>query len=242
MTGEGDGLRCPGCGAKLPPAGLCRFCGATAAVDGRVGKLVDSDLSCPRCAKKPPMRGVVLQGIRVDACFACHGMWFETGALEHAVQAESTKPPEPARRRGGGSPVSGATSAPEDVKYLECPRCKGGMARQPLARKPLVIADRCGAHGTWLDGGEFDQLLAVARARGPAEALGADSARPRALKADPDLQRILDAARRDPDMFTPQSRAESAAAADRRGGFFGLGRRRRYSILDLVSDLAGFFR
>ena len=58
--------------------------------------------------------------------------------------------------------------------------CSASMARLPLARKPLVIVDRCPSHGHWCDGGEFGQLKTVARTRGVAEALGGSGATGRA--------------------------------------------------------------
>jgi Zn-finger nucleic acid-binding protein len=74
-------------------------------------------------------------------------------------------------RKGEGEegPVHGGV---EPVRYARCPKCDGGMARVPFAQKPLVIIDRCPAHGDWCDGGELSQLKAVARTRGVEEALG----------------------------------------------------------------------
>ena len=162
-----DRVSCPACGASIPPTGVCRFCGATALVDGVAGRLMDSDLKCPRCPGTPPLQGVEHEGFRADFCAKCHGVWFGLGMLEEVLRTAVKR----ALRKGEGEegPVHGGVEA---VRYAQCPKCGGGMARVPFAQKPLVIIDRCPAHGDWCDGGELQQLKAVARSKGVDEALG----------------------------------------------------------------------
>ena len=154
-------VKCPACGASVPPTGACRFCGATAFIEGVAGRLLPSDLKCPRCTDGPDLRGVEHEGRRADLCMKCHGVWFGPGLLEEALRAASLRPPLPGEAAGG--PAHGGI---EPVRYARCPACGGGMSRVPFARKPLVIIDRCPAHGDWCDGGEMGQLIVVARSRG----------------------------------------------------------------------------
>ena len=165
-------VRCPGCGAENPATSVCAYCRASAMLDGEGASLLPSDLRCPRCAARPPLRGLLHDGIRADFCLVCHGVWFGTGLLDAAVRAAALRPP-----REGEAAEGPAHGAVEPVRYARCPRCKGGMMRVPFAQKPLVLVDRCPAHGDWCDGGELGQLKAVARSRGPEEALG-----PRAVR------------------------------------------------------------
>lgn len=242
-----DQVSCPGCGASVAPTGVCRFCGGTAFVDGVAGKLLPSDLKCPRCPDAPPMRGVEHEGFRAEVCLKCRGAWFGIGILEEAVRAAAKRPVR--RGEGGAGPVHGGV---EPVRYARCPVCGGGMARVPFCRKPLVIIDRCPAHGHWCDGGELGQLKAVARSRGVAEALGGgEDAAPRsesARKAQAAASRdgvadpLLAELRRRPDNWgiVPDAvaRADLLADRDRHLGPFRWGRRRRrYGLFDILWDI-----
>ena len=165
-------VACPGCGASIPPTGICRFCNGTAFVDGVPGRLLASELKCPRCPGKAPLQGVEQEGLRADICTKCHGAWFGAGMLEEAVRLAAGR----AAKKGEGG-LGAAHGGSEKVRYASCPRCGLGMARIPLAKKPLVIVDRCLPHGHWCDGGELGQLKTIARTRGVAEALGGGEVR-----------------------------------------------------------------
>jgi Zn-finger nucleic acid-binding protein len=166
-------VACPGCGAEIPATGVCRFCGATALVDGVAGRLLPSDLKCPRCAGKPPLQGVEHDGFRVDFCRRCHGAWFGLGMLEEVIRTAVKR----ALKKGEGDegPVH-------------------------FAQTPLVIIDRCPSHGDWCDGGELAQLKAVARTRGVDEALGhAEQSRAARTQAQKEAgQRAMDGFGQDP--------------------------------------------
>ncbi|MCK6482219.1 MAG: zf-TFIIB domain-containing protein [Planctomycetes bacterium] len=210
-------VKCPNCGAETAATGACGFCGATAFVDGVAGRLLPSDLKCPRCKGGPGLRGLEHDGIRADLCMGCHGVWFGPGQLEEAIRTASKRAPAPGEGERG--PDHGGV---EPVRYARCPRCDGGMSRVPLARKPLVIVDRCPAHGDWCDGGELGQLKVVARTRGMA-AIGA-----------PEPTRAMD---------PKAGRAKPApldlplGPAPRRGGLLPTMVRRRPDLFDLLWSL-----
>ena len=174
-----DLVPCPGCGAQVTPTGVCRFCGSTAFVDGIAGKLLPSDLKCPRCPGKPPLRGVEHEGFRADLCMKCHGVWFGLGMLEEVIRSAVKR--KAGKGEGEEGPVHGGV---EPVRYARCPKCDGGMARVPFAQKPLVIIDQCPSHGNWCDGGELAQLKAVARTRGVEFAVGPKAAAKTAPKEE----------------------------------------------------------
>jgi len=228
-------VSCPGCGASVPAAGICRFCNGTAFVDGVPGRLLPSDLRCPRCEGRP-LQGVEHEGLRADVCTECHGVWFGTGMLEEAVRLAAARPVR--KGEGGRGPAHGGM---EPVRYARCPRCDGGMARVALARRPLVIIDRCPSHGHWCDGGEFGQLKAVARSRGVAEALGgsAEAAAPAGrIPAIPEGDPLLAELKRRPGNWglVPSEVSQADALAEvRRGDFLTWGRgRRRYTLFDIL--------
>lgn len=234
---------CPGCGAEVPPTGVCRFCGSTAFVDGVAGKLLPSDLKCPRCPGSPPLRGVEHEGFRADLCLKCHGVWFGLGLLEEVIRTAVKR--KVRKGEGDEGPVHGGV---EPVRYANCPKCGGGMARAAFAQKPLVIIDRCPSHGDWCDGGELSQLKAVARSRGLAQALGRTAAPeppkgPDAGKvrlgtaAEAQTEALMSVLRNRPDnwgIVPPEVSAQDALEDRRRSGRY---RRRGRDLFDLLWDI-----
>lgn len=232
-------VACPGCGAEVKPTGVCRFCGSTAFVDGVAGRLLPSDLACPRCGAGVPLKGVEHEGFRADLCLKCHGAWFGLGMLEEVIRSAAKRPV----RKGEGSegPIHGGM---EPVRYSSCPKCKGGMARVAFCHKPLVIIDRCPGHGEWCDGGELAQLKTVARSRGVDAALGRTAEKKREPSKDPDAARKTDALmevlRNRPDNWgVTTSATDRLDSMNRRsaGAWLSIGGRRRRGRLDLFDIL-----
>ncbi len=216
-------VACPGCGAQVAPTGTCRFCGSTAFLDGVAGKLLPSDLKCPRCPGSPPLQGVEHEGFRADLCMKCHGVWFGLGMLEEVIRTAAKRKPK--QGEGEEGPVHGGV---EPVRYARCPKCDGGMARIPFAQKPLVIVDQCPSHGDWCDGGELAQLKAVARTRGVEHATG-----PRSAQAS----RSPDRARKGADAPRVVRLSRDASEVEALGHFFAPRRRRGRDLFDVLWDV-----
>jgi len=240
-------VSCPGCGAQVAPTGVCRFCGSTGFVDGIPGKLLPSDLKCPRCRAGVPLKGIEHEGFRADICLKCHGAWFGLGMLEEVLRTAVKRAPK--KGEGDEGPVHGGV---EPVRYAQCPKCAGGMARTPFVQKPLVIIDRCPSHGDWCDGGELAQLKAVARHRGVDAALGGppggkdpEARRPRlGDKAEAQSAALMEVLRSRPGnwgIVPPEVSLNDALEEQGRGGrgFFFRVRRRRSGRLDLLDILGG---
>lgn len=47
-----------------------------------------TDLTCPKC--RGPMRTYKRNGITIDQCTGCHGIFLDRGELERLIGAEST--------------------------------------------------------------------------------------------------------------------------------------------------------
>jgi len=61
-------------------------------------------LTCPKCAS--PMRTYARNGITIDQCTTCHGIFLDRGELEQLISAESSYlggSPEDVRHEGGPS-------------------------------------------------------------------------------------------------------------------------------------------
>ncbi|HET9591600.1 MAG TPA: zf-TFIIB domain-containing protein [Solirubrobacterales bacterium] len=61
-----------------------------------------SELICPKC--KGPMRTYARNGITIDQCTACHGIYLDRGELEQLISAErSYLGRSPLEERQGGN-------------------------------------------------------------------------------------------------------------------------------------------
>ena len=102
---------------------------------------LENVLSCPRDGAA--LETVVREGVTIDRCGTCRGMWFDKGELrrvsgERRVEREAT--------RGRIVPVQ---------SDFACIRC-GGVSHLSFIEE--VSVDACSAcHGVWLDGGELEE-------------------------------------------------------------------------------------
>jgi len=166
-------VNCSSCGAPLPAkSNVCRYCTTLNETDlrtvrQRAVRSGDSALDCPRC---PGRKLVVLhipglERLELDRCESCHGIFFDPGELE-AVLDRVSGPTPSVDRDELERLVHEERAFDTKVVYLRCPACGQLMDRRIHARKSGVIADRCAAHGLWLDGGELGALAKWARAGG----------------------------------------------------------------------------
>jgi Zn-finger nucleic acid-binding protein len=106
-------------------------------------------VDCPVC--REPLIVVERDGIELDYCPSCRGLWFDAGEL--ALLAEKV----------GRTLVVAEGGALETAETTEkprpCPRCSRKMAKVYLGSSPRVMLDRCAAHGLWFDHGELGSLV-----------------------------------------------------------------------------------
>ncbi len=106
-------------------------------------------MECPVC--REPLIVAEREGIELDVCPWCHGLWFDAGEL--ALLAEklgrTLAAPE-------GAPLE---AAPASEKPRLCPRCDKAMDKVALGTRPKVLLDRCASHGLWFDHGELGSLV-----------------------------------------------------------------------------------
>lgn len=101
-------------------------------------------MKCPKCSAA--MTSIREQGVEVDRCPACGGLWFDT--FEH----------EQLRELGGERIDSGTSraSATAVQAACNCPRCSTPMFRMVAAAQPHIAYESCGlCHGAYFDAGEF---------------------------------------------------------------------------------------
>ncbi len=121
-------------------------------------------MDCPVC--REPLIVAEREGIELDACPWCRGLWFDAGEL--ALLAEKLG-------RALSVPESGAAVAVATAERpRKCPRCDKAMEKVTLGQAPRILLDRCPSHGLWFDHGELGSLveqMAVAPGSHPEAAL-----------------------------------------------------------------------
>ena len=113
---------------------------------------------CPRCrvalAPAPLLEGGRVQ---VDVCPQCRGIWFDAGELQTILDATADEQARVDRQLIGA--LADRNAGPGEVRYVPCPVCSAVMNRCAHGHRSGVVADRCAAHGVWLDGGELEMLF-----------------------------------------------------------------------------------
>lgn len=103
-------------------------------------------MRCPACRSELVV--VEREGVELDWCPFCRGLWFDAGELE-AVEATLGV-------RFG--PLQGEKSQGK----RPCPRCDQAMEVVALPFSPPLSVDSCPqGHGLWFDAGELPTLAAL---------------------------------------------------------------------------------
>jgi Zn-finger nucleic acid-binding protein len=107
-------------------------------------------VDCPVC--REPLIVVEREGIELDSCPWCRGLWFDSGELELLAE------------KAGRECVPGLDAPPEKTDPGEkprfCPRCDRKLDRTAVGPEPRVTLDHCGAgHGLWFEHGELGSLM-----------------------------------------------------------------------------------
>lgn len=130
--------------------------------------------NCPICDHQP-LQPITLQGVEIETCQSCGGLWFAAGRLERfpdrpaarTLMPLARQAPGRCRRKGhaiGRAMVrcSACGGAP-----AQCPACNTRLAMVPTSACAIDICVDC--QGVWLDAGEFEALRGIAA---PAESSG----------------------------------------------------------------------
>ena len=139
-------MKCTQCGRPgHPNRPNCMYCGGT--IDH---SFEDLHIDCPGCGTT--MEKKTFDGITIDQCPACSGVWFDRNELEEALKKKK--------------PINIDTAIPSSLKTQQqqynlqrtCPRCGKTMASKQYQEVSRVIIDICRFHGCYLDAGEFERL------------------------------------------------------------------------------------
>jgi Zn-finger nucleic acid-binding protein len=128
-------------------AEFCEKCGTR-----RARQAGPSNARCPGC--RTAMTAVEIGGTSLLECPACDGLWLEAAAFERICADRESQSAVLHR---------GATEAPaarHRVSYRPCVSCGTMMNRVNFGRLSGVVVDACARHGTFLDAGELQRIVA----------------------------------------------------------------------------------
>lgn len=98
------------------------------------------------------MESIEFEGVEVDRCTHCKGIWFDVGESdwllgEDAATAIDTGDPDVGRQAN-------------NIDRYRCPRCDGGMMRKKDLKRTLIRYEECtSCRGSFFDAGEFTELI-----------------------------------------------------------------------------------
>ena len=109
-----------------------------------------STMKCPKC--KHDMEAIEYEGVEVDRCKSCKGIWFDVGESEWLFGEDA------ANAIDTGDPSVGQRT--NQIDRYRCPRCDGGMMRRTEPKKKQIKYEECSScRGMFFDAGEFTGLV-----------------------------------------------------------------------------------
>ena len=173
-------LRCPHCGAAADPkAPRCTYCKArlaTVSCPSCLALMFDSATFCQACgarraraeqpagARCPACRNgltsVAVGDTSLLECDKCDGIWLDAETFERIVSAREVQ--AAVLHHVQQEPRAMETR----VRYRPCLRCGTMMNRVNFARLSGTVVDVCKNHGTFLDRGELQSIVAFIQGGG----------------------------------------------------------------------------
>ena len=106
-------------------------------------------MRCPKCQNV--MEAVEYNGVEVDRCKNCQGIWFDVG------ESDWLRYKDAAAAIDTGDPLKGRET--NEIDQYRCPRCDGGMMRRVDPRRTDIQYEECtSCRGSFFDAGEFTDL------------------------------------------------------------------------------------
>ena len=103
-------------------------------------------MNCPKCHSV--MEKVEYQGIEVDRCTSCHGIWFDM------LEAQQLKAIDGSEEIDIGDPREGEKY--NKLEKISCPRCATEMTMTVDDEQSHIWCEYCEiCHGMFFDAGEF---------------------------------------------------------------------------------------
>jgi len=106
-------------------------------------------MKCPVCNEE--MLTLELDGVEIDYCYSCGGIWLDEGELELLLENTELK----------DKLLASFTLAKRSrEKRRRCPICRKKMEKVFLGDEKNILLDRCPKrHGIWFDKGELAEVV-----------------------------------------------------------------------------------
>jgi Zn-finger nucleic acid-binding protein len=102
------------------------------------------------------MEQVEFEGVEVDRCRSCQGIWFDAGESDWLLGEDA------ASEIDTGDPEVGKHT--NQINRYRCPRCDGGMMRKTSLNSARIQYEECtSCRGSFFDAGEFTDLIRGAK-------------------------------------------------------------------------------
>jgi PAT family beta-lactamase induction signal transducer AmpG len=106
-------------------------------------------MRCPKC--RADMALIDHEGVEVDRCTICNGLWFDSGELESLLNKEAASAID--------TGDAGEGKQYNEIDDYDCPRCGGEMVRKVDPRQRHIWYETCSdCEGSFFDAGEFRDL------------------------------------------------------------------------------------
>jgi len=116
---------------------------------GGGGVFFSGAIRCPKC--RADMEQVRVDGVEIDRCVHCHGIWFDAGEAEVLNTKEAATVIDTGTTREG--------KRYNLVDHYNCPRCGGEMLQRVDPQQTHIQYETCAdCDGSFFDAGEFLDL------------------------------------------------------------------------------------
>ena len=103
-------------------------------------------IKCPKC-KTEDMLTINFQGVEVERCQKCDGIWFDM------LEQEDLKKIKKSEKIDKGAVKAKPSSRSQQ---LECPKCHTKMESLRIPDQPHIVVEKCHVcYGVFFDAGEF---------------------------------------------------------------------------------------
>ena len=110
-------------------------------------------MNCPVC--RVDMIVVEYEGVELDHCVKCGGVWFDRDELDFLLDAAHLRVDDLHLKAAPREALDAAKEKPR-----RCPRCRKRMKKIAVGGADPLILDRCERHGGyWFDGGELARTV-----------------------------------------------------------------------------------
>jgi MFS transporter, PAT family, beta-lactamase induction signal transducer AmpG len=109
-------------------------------------------MRCPKC--RADMEQFDYEGIEVDRCTICNGIWFDAGEIDALRNKQAAATIDTGDARTGKQRNA--------MRSYQCPRCSGAMVTVVGPGQTHILYETCGScNGSYLDAGELKDLVAI---------------------------------------------------------------------------------